>query len=194
MVPVAQPPAEQRLFTQTSPAPHVAPALGPMQLPLAPQFIRFERGSMQLPPQSTVPAGHIARHAPPEHTCAPMHVVPALAPAQSPLAPQNAGSVEGSTQRPPQKMLPAVQLVRHRPLTQLCPAMQRVNIVHVASALQYSGLDSGSMHSVPQRTVPIEQRWLHTPATHSVPSPHGLSQRPQWLVLRAVSTHAAAHT
>jgi hypothetical protein len=170
------------------------PLFAPLHVPLAPQCMRFDRGSMQLPLQSMVPAGHIAWHTPPEHTCAPMHLAPAFGPVQSPLAPQKPGSVDGSTHRPPQKMLPAVQLALHAPPTQLCPARHRVNIVHVASALQNDGFDRGSMQSVPQRTVPAEQRWLHIPATHSVPSPQGLSQRPQCVVLRAVSTHAPPQT
>jgi hypothetical protein len=45
---------------------------------------------------------------------------------QSPLAPQKAGSIDGSMQRPSQKILPGWQLIVHVPRTQLSPARQRV--------------------------------------------------------------------
>ena len=81
-------------------------------------------GSTQRPAQSTWPLGHEVAQLPAAHTSPALHIAPALAPAQSIDAPQKTRSVFGSTQRPPQAICPAGQLVSQIPAAQTSPAPQ----------------------------------------------------------------------
>jgi hypothetical protein len=78
-----QSPAEQ-----TSPAGQTFPSLAPVQSPDAPQKLRLESGSTQLPTHSTRLMGQESWQAPSEQTSPEAQAVPSLAPVQSPEAPQ----------------------------------------------------------------------------------------------------------
>jgi hypothetical protein len=56
---------------------------------LAPQNARLVRGSMQVPPQLTRPDWQVKPQVPPLQTWPAAQTVPAFAPWQVPLAPQN---------------------------------------------------------------------------------------------------------
>jgi hypothetical protein len=95
-------------FAHTLPLVHAAPAVPASpkpQAPLAPQFVRLESGSMQLPLQSISVPGHETWQLPFAQTFPLLHAVPTLpAPPtpHAPLAPQYELLVRGSTQMPPQ--------------------------------------------------------------------------------------------
>lgn len=72
----------------TSPAAQATPAFAPRQSPEAPQKRGDVAGSTHCPPQDTSPEAQLAPQAPPLQTSPLGHVVPALAPVQSPEAPQ----------------------------------------------------------------------------------------------------------
>jgi hypothetical protein len=65
------------------------PAFAPMQLPDAPQYVLFDVGSMQEPPQLIWTPAHVSVHIPPTQSYPVAHDVPAFVPVQSPEAPQN---------------------------------------------------------------------------------------------------------
>jgi hypothetical protein len=92
---------------QTVPLAQAVPALAPEHAPLAPQWALSVLGSMQLPPHSIVPLGQLSAHVPAAQTLPAAQAAPALAPAQSPLAPQCALLVAGSMQVPSQATSPA---------------------------------------------------------------------------------------
>jgi len=94
---------------QVWPEPQGMPAEAPLQVALAPQCARSFWGSTQVPPQFTRPAWQETWQAPPLQTCPDAHVVPADAPLQVPVAPQNPRSVCGSTHLPPQSTSPVWQ-------------------------------------------------------------------------------------
>jgi hypothetical protein len=72
----------------TVPAAQVVPALAPLQSDLAPQYALSVFGSTHAPLQLICPLGQLTTHAPPEQTLPAGHTAPALAPVQSPEAPQ----------------------------------------------------------------------------------------------------------
>ena len=91
------------------------PALALAQSPLAPQKARSLSGLMQAAPHCTWLARHEVAQAPLAQTSPWLQLLPALALAQSPLAPQKARSLSGLTQPPPQKSWPAGQEGAQRP-------------------------------------------------------------------------------
>jgi hypothetical protein len=93
----------------------------PQAFSQVPQFSRSVCTSTQPPAQFSVPAGQLPRHWPPEHTCAPLHVLP--------HAPQLAWLESRTTQSEPHSTSPASQvgavlLGRHRPSWQVKPSGQ----------------------------------------------------------------------
>jgi hypothetical protein len=108
---------------QTCPVAHAVPAAPPLtpHPVVAPQWVRSLAGSTHLPAQFTCPPGHDTEHVPPLQTSPTAHVIPAFAPRQSALAPQNFRSVTGSTQVPPQLSCVPGQDTAHVPALQTCP-------------------------------------------------------------------------
>jgi len=98
-------------ITQDAPVAHVTPALAPWQLVVAPQNCVLLDGSthtttpLALAHCTSVP-GHDAWQCPSRQLLFPRHCSPTLGPVQSPVAPQNTGSVSGSTQVPLQGSFP----------------------------------------------------------------------------------------
>ncbi|HBQ12265.1 MAG TPA: hypothetical protein DEF51_14310 [Myxococcales bacterium] len=72
--------------------------------PQPPQLDGSTRVSVQEPEQSVSGAPQLAVQAPIAQVSPAPQVTPTFAPLQSPLAPQNARLVSGSTQRPPQSI------------------------------------------------------------------------------------------
>jgi hypothetical protein len=113
-------------FVHTWPTVHAVPALAPEQSPLAPQWVASVRGFTHVPPHTRRPAWQGRAHAPFVHTWPTVHAVPALAPVQSPLAPQWVGLVRGSTQAPLQARRPDWQVEMHAPFEQCIPTSQEL--------------------------------------------------------------------
>jgi hypothetical protein len=116
----------------TSPAAHAAPTFAPEQLPEAPQKVRLEVESMQVPPQLMSPDWQLRAHVPALHTWPVRHALPAepAPPVPHPaVAPQYIREVVGSTHVPLQLMSPAWQLSAHKPLLQTCPLLHIAPVV-----------------------------------------------------------------
>src|SRR5688572_11185996 len=131
-----------------------------MQSPAAPQKTGSVSGSTQRPPQSTCEPGQLVAHAPATQTSPDAHVSPAPVPEQSPIAPQNARSVVGSTHRPPHASWPVGQLVAHAPATQTSPDSQTTPVFtsrQSALAPQNSRSASGSTQRSTHTIWPLGQ-------------------------------------
>ena len=81
---------------------------------------------MQTPLQATWPAAHVARQTPFWHVVPDAQTLPALAPVQSPVAPQYALFVVGSMHFPPQLTSPATHVSWQLPFVHTLPLGQAV--------------------------------------------------------------------
>jgi hypothetical protein len=106
----------------TWPALHAVPALAPVHVPDAPQYVLLVVGSTQEPPQLISLPGHDVPHTPPVHAWPASHAVPALAPVQAPDAPQYMLLVAGSTHAPPHRISEPGHAVPHTPALHDAPA------------------------------------------------------------------------
>jgi hypothetical protein len=112
--------------TQVEPAAQTDPACAPVQLPLAPHQAASVWGSIQAPPQATWVPVQTRAQVPAWQGWLDAQATPALAPLQSPLAPQWSASVRGSAQVSPQLSSPSGQIETQAPLVQSWVAVQRV--------------------------------------------------------------------
>jgi hypothetical protein len=127
---------------------------------------------------------------------------------QSPVAPQCARLLDGSTQVPPQLTSPAWQVNAHLPALHTWPAPQTLPappppLPQPGVAPQKRRLVLGSTHVPVQLTNPVSQESEHSPALHTSPAaqawpdvPPSASQSavaPQWSRSLAGSMHAPSH-
>jgi hypothetical protein len=172
---------------QTCPATHAVPATPPLvpHPAVAPQWMRSLAVSTHVPPQFTCPPGHETEQVPPLQTSPAAHVVPAFAPRQSELAPQNFRSVTGSAQVPPQLSCVPGHDTAHVPALQTCPVTHEAPaapplVPHPVVAPQWRGSDVGSTHVPPQFTCVEGHDTAHAPPAQTSPAPHALPQAPQF--------------
>lgn len=170
----------------------------------APHQSRSRNGSMHWPSQAICPVGQLGLHAPATQTVPGPQTSPASAPEQSPVAPQNSRSRNGSTQRLSHSSCPAGQSETQLPATHTSSVPQAVpdvSMLHGSLAPQKRLSTRGSMHSPPQRTRkdphPEPLSW-RTPASvrTAPPTPQLVSQntdkdtkpriRMQWTVVRII--------
>ncbi|WP_049949392.1 hypothetical protein [Sorangium cellulosum] len=134
-----------------------------------------------------------------------MHATPALAPAQSPAAPQYASSVDGSTHAPPHATSGGAHEASHAPWVQISPAPQLAPAslpVQSPLAPQWSRSVSGSTHVPPHATSPLWHDSSHrpaplqiSPAAHATPAslPVQSPLAPQWSRSVSGSMHVPSH-
>ena len=169
----------QAPLAQTSPWLQSLPALGPAQSALAPQKARSVSGLTQPPPQKSWPAGQEGAQRPAWQISPGLQLLPALGPAQSPLAPQKERSVSGLTQVPPVPPLPphSTWPARHEgaqaPPVQTSPSGQTVpafGAAQSARAPQWLRSVSGLTQAPPQLTCPVGQLTEHPPEAQTWPT------------------------
>jgi hypothetical protein len=123
---------------------------------------------------------------------------PAFAPVQSPLAPQCAALVLGSTQVPPQLTIPTWQATTQVPPTQVVPVPQTFPhepqfALSVAVFAQYSAPPASPPVSPPPPQVvsPAPQPVAHVPSEQTMPASHALPHAPQFFPSSLVSMQAS---
>jgi hypothetical protein len=158
----------------------------PLQLEVAPQYVRLVLGSMHSPPQFTRFAPQVVWHEPLEQTVPPVHALP---PVQPGCTPQCVLLLVGSMHTPLQSTSPAGQLIVH------CPAVHAVPIGHTvpaeppasptlqpAVAPQYP-LSVWGLTQLPlQSTSPDPQLVEHTPRLQTWPLEHWWPHEPQFVL------------
>ena len=163
---------------------------------MAPQWALLVAGSTQVPPQSTRPAWQVRPQVPLEHTFPAAQTAPALPPWQSPVAPQWALLVDGSTQVPPQLTRPAWQVRPQVPLEHTFPAAQTAPALppwQSPVAPQWTLLVAGSTQAPPQSTRPAWQVRPQVPTRHICPATQTTAQSPQWAGSFVRSLHRFPH-
>lgn len=176
-----QVPSTHTGFALPAPA-QMVPLLAPRQSSEAPQNVVFVFGSMQLVPHLRSGAAQLAWHAPPLHTAPAAHTSPSFSPAQSPLAPQKALSVCGSTHVVPHLICGGLHVSRHVPSLQTVPKAQvSPSLAPAQSSLapQKALSVCGSTHVVPHLIWPGGQLISHVDATQTYPGAQAFVQLPQ---------------